>query len=187
MLLNIRSKTLHDECAPAFGTEEVGLNSRYFKLLAWTAILLLAVTPLASAQQNSAPNQATQQTQQPTEAPIPGQPTLPTINPDELPNNPSPQPAPAQNTSPTLSQRPATPTSAVPNQPTGTAAAQVEKPAGSAASRPAGAAIAPAKQRQVRSLLIKMGVIVGAGVALGTVYALSEASPARVPGSPAAH
>jgi hypothetical protein len=68
-------------------------------------------------------------------------------------------------------------------EPTGTAAAQAGKVSGSAASRPAGAAIAPAKQRQVRSVLIKMGVIAGAGVALGAVAALSQASPSKPPGA----
>jgi cytoskeletal protein RodZ len=67
--------------------------------------------------------------------------------------------------------------------PSGTAAAQAGKVSGNAASRPAGVAIAPAKQRQVRSLLIKLGVIAGAGVAIGAVAALSQASPAKPPGS----
>jgi hypothetical protein len=54
---------------------------------------------------------------------------------------------------------------------------------GGTASRPAGAAIAPAKQKQVRSFLLKMGVIAGAGVALGTVYALSRSSSPTPPGA----
>jgi hypothetical protein len=61
----------------------------------------------------------------------------------------------------------------------GTAAAPYEKPMGVTASRPAGAVIAPAKQRRVRSILIKIGVVVGAGVAIGTVAALSHASPSQ--------
>jgi hypothetical protein len=71
----------------------------------------------------------------------------------------------------------------VPSQPTGTAAAPAVTTTGNAASRPAGAAIAPPKQRQVRSFLIKLGFIAGAGAALGTVAALSLSSPSRVPGS----
>jgi hypothetical protein len=63
--------------------------------------------------------------------------------------------------------------------PIGTAAAPSVKTSGVAASRPAGAAIAPAKQKRARSILIKVGVIVGAGVAIGTVVALSSASPSR--------
>jgi len=61
----------------------------------------------------------------------------------------------------------------------GTAAAPYEKPMGVTASRPAGAVIAPAKQRRVRSILIKIGIVVGAGVAIGTVAALSHASPSQ--------
>jgi hypothetical protein len=66
-----------------------------------------------------------------------------------------------------------------PAKPVGTAAAPYEKTTGVAASRPAGAVIAPAKQRRVRTFLIRMGIVIGAGVAVGTVAALSHASPSR--------
>lgn len=66
-----------------------------------------------------------------------------------------------------------------PSKPLGTAVAPHENTVGVAASRPAGAAIAPAKQRRVRSLLIKVGVLVGAAVAVGTVIGLSKASSSR--------
>src|SRR5205809_1494683 len=68
-------------------------------------------------------------------------------------------------------------------QPSGTAVAPPVQVSGGAASKPAGVAIAPPKQRQVRSLLLKLGLIAGAGVAIGTVVGLSEASPGRVPNS----
>ncbi len=58
--------------------------------------------------------------------------------------------------------------------PVGAAAAEKGVTAGGAASKPAGNAIAPAKQRQVRSLLIKIGLIAAGGAALGAVYALSR-------------
>jgi hypothetical protein len=45
-------------------------------------------------------------------------------------------------------------------------------------------AIAPPKQRQIRSLLIKLGFLAGAGIAIGTVVGLSAASPGHVPNSP---
>jgi hypothetical protein len=61
--------------------------------------------------------------------------------------------------------------------PVGTAAAPYEKGIGVAASRPAGAVIAPAKQRRTRSILIKVGLIAAAAVAIGTVVGLSSASP----------
>jgi len=64
-----------------------------------------------------------------------------------------------------------------PAEPVGAAAAEKVPTVGGAASRPAGAAIAPAKQRQTRSLLIKIGAIAAAGAALGTVYALSRGTP----------
>jgi anti-anti-sigma factor len=64
-------------------------------------------------------------------------------------------------------------------EPLGTAAAKFIKTTGVAASRPAGSAIAPGKQRRARSILIKVGVIASAGVAVGTVVALSAASPSR--------
>ena len=64
-------------------------------------------------------------------------------------------------------------------EPLGTAAAEFIKTTGVAASRPAGAAIAPAKQKRARSILIKVGAIAGAAVAVGAVVALSSASPSR--------
>jgi hypothetical protein len=64
-------------------------------------------------------------------------------------------------------------------KPVGTAVAPYEKTAGVTASRPAGAVIAPAKQRRVRAILIKVGIIVAAGVAIGTVAALSRGSSSQ--------
>lgn len=64
-------------------------------------------------------------------------------------------------------------------KPVGTAAAPYEKTTGVAASRPAGAVIAPAKQRRARSILIRVGLIVGGAVAIGTVVALTHESPSR--------
>lgn len=94
----------------------------------------------------------------------------------ELPENPSPasdqaQPA-APQSSPAQSQDST-------HRPVGTAAAPYEPVTGVAASRPAGAAIAPAKQRRVRTFLISLGVIAGAGIAVGSVVALSHGSPSR--------
>ena len=65
------------------------------------------------------------------------------------------------------------------SQPIGTAAAPYERPTGAAVSRPAGAAIAPGKQKRRRTFLIKVGLVVGAAVAVGTVVALSKGSPSR--------
>lgn len=64
-------------------------------------------------------------------------------------------------------------------EPVGTAVAPYQKTVGVASSRPAGAVIAPAKQRRAHSLLIRVGLIVGGAAAIGTVVALSKASPSR--------
>lgn len=63
--------------------------------------------------------------------------------------------------------------------PVGTAAAPYEKPLGPGGARPAGAVIAPAKQRRAHSLALRVGLIVGAAVAVGTVVGLSKASPSH--------
>ena len=63
--------------------------------------------------------------------------------------------------------------------PGGTAAAPYVKQEGVTASRPAGAAIAPAKQRRIRSFAIRAGLVVGACVAIGVVTAASLGSPNR--------
>jgi hypothetical protein len=67
--------------------------------------------------------------------------------------------------------------------PLGTAAAEKGQTAGGGASRPAGVAIAPAKQKRSRSLLIKLGAIAAAGAAIGTVYALSKGTSSTPPGA----
>jgi len=64
-------------------------------------------------------------------------------------------------------------------QPVGTAAAPGMKSTGVAGSRVSGAAIAPAKQKRVRTFLIRVAVVVGACVAVGTVVALSHATPSQ--------
>lgn len=68
-------------------------------------------------------------------------------------------------------------------RPVGTAAAEAPKVSGVTAAQPAGAAIAPAKQRRVRTLVIKIGAIAGAAAAIGIVVALSAATPSRPPGA----
>jgi len=83
----------------------------------------------------------------------------------------------------TQNPSPATPppeTKAEPFQePLGTATAEGVTTVGGGASRPAGVAIAPAKQNQRRSLLLKLGAIAAVGVAGGTIYALSKGTSAK--------
>jgi hypothetical protein len=68
-------------------------------------------------------------------------------------------------------------------QPVGTAAAEAPKVSGITAAQPAGSAIAPAKQHRVRTIVLKVGAILAAGVAVGTVVALSAATPSKPPGA----
>jgi hypothetical protein len=84
----------------------------------------------------------------------------------------SPQSQPAESTQETKPQRPV-----------GTAAAEAPMVTGVTAAQPAGVAIAPAKQRRVRTIVLKVGAIVGAGVALGTVAALRLGTPSKPPGA----
>ncbi|HWF92319.1 MAG TPA: hypothetical protein VN684_08545 [Terriglobales bacterium] len=129
--------------------------------------LVCSVAPLLAQQATPPPQTSTEPSSQ-TIAP----PAAQSVQKPELPDSPGATAAQQQ-----------TPGSVPVQQPTGTAAAQQGKISGSALSEPAGVAIAPAKQRRVRSILIKMGFIAGAGIALGTVAALSAASPAKPPGA----
>ncbi|MGC2195656.1 MAG: hypothetical protein WA628_13340 [Terriglobales bacterium] len=97
---------------------------------------------------------------------------------DELPDAPAPARPAQHGQSDSLLQQ-------APNSvPSGTAGAKAPTVKGAPASRPVGAAIAPAKQRQRRSLLIKAGLIAGACVAVGSAFALSKGSPSKPPGAP---
>ena len=70
-----------------------------------------------------------------------------------------------------------------PQKPVGTAAAEAPNTSGIAASQPAGVAVAPAKQHRVRTIVLRTGAIIGAGVAVGTVVALTSATSSKPPGA----
>jgi len=92
--------------------------------------------------------------------------------------------APAQPQTAESEAQPQSPPSLPPVQkPVGTAAAEPAEVTGVAASQPAGMAIAPAKQRRARTILLRVGAIVGGGVAVGTVYALTRATSSKPPGT----
>ncbi|MGZ4815782.1 MAG: hypothetical protein ACXVZV_10255 [Terriglobales bacterium] len=134
-----------------------------------------APAPATSDQSSPEPTSQDQNvgTTQQNATPDPSKGPLQPAETSTLPNAPSsPQPAQQQN----QQQQPA-------QAPAGAAAAQGIKTAGGAASRPAGTAIAPAKQHQTRSLLIKIGAIAAGAAALGTVYALSRGSSSVPPGA----
>ena len=129
-------------------------------------------SPTADASPTSAQSEA--QAGQSTPAQLPDSPdkVQPQADSQAQPSTPAP---PQSNPQP--------PTPGKTQKPVGAAAAEVQGPTGDAAFKPAGAAIAPAKQRRRRMLLIKVGALIGAGVAIGSVAALSSASPSRPPGS----
>jgi hypothetical protein len=104
-------------------------------------------------------------------------PATPEQSSQQTPTNAT-TPEPVSNSSNAASPQPQNP-----KEPVGTAAAESISTTGVAASRPAGVAVAPAKQRRVRSILIKMGAIAGVGIAIGTTMALSQGSPSKPPGS----
>jgi hypothetical protein len=145
---------------------------RTTRMISIALTILLCCTPqllFAAAGQNAAT-----QNQQP--AP---QETAP--SPATIPD--APQAQDQQNSTPAANSSGGQSAVSAGQEPEGTAAARAAKTIGGPASKPAGSAIAPAKQRQVRSLLIKIGAIAGAGVALGTVYALTRGTPSKPPGA----
>lgn len=110
------------------------------------------------------------------------------IDPSQGPLQPIPQQnEPAVTTAPAESSTEALPATPAPQQhfqqqtqqPLGAATAEGVPTVGGAASRPAGMAIAPDKQRQRHSLLLKMGLIAAAGIAVGTVAGLSKGTSAK--------
>ena len=138
------------------------------------ALILLLLAPIAQA----APRQTVPDQQPQTDRTTQPQPqSVPTSN-SNLPQAPA-----AQNQ--TNAQKPADqqtspePRPGNPSEPVGTAVAPLESPVGAAVSRPTGAAIAPAKQKRRHTFIIRLGLVVGAAVAIGTVVALSKASPNR--------
>ena len=115
---------------------------------------------------------------------LPDSPGATLVNAEAKQQN-TPQQAPVSTTS-SSAQTP--PSSGVHAQstsqtPAGTAVAESPNASGIAASQPAGVAIAPAKQRRVRTIVLRMGAIVGAGVAVGSVVALTAATSSKPPGA----
>jgi hypothetical protein len=90
-----------------------------------------------------------------------------------------PQDAQTQSAPPQTQQ----PNQSTAQRPVGAAAAEAPSSSGVAASEPAGVAIAPAKQRRARTIIIKTGAIIGAAVALGVVVGLTEATSSKPPGA----
>jgi len=138
--------------------------TRFFATLLAALLILPAAQTTANAQQSETSHSQTQIAETQPES--------------SLPEAPQPQ-STAQNAPQDNSQQPPEQQQNNTPAPVGTAAAPTEKPVGAAGSKPAGAAIAPAKQRRVHTILISVGLIAGAGIAVGIVAALSHASPSQ--------
>jgi hypothetical protein len=109
---------------------------------------------------------------------------------NELPDSPgailaqAQVPAAPQSAQPQSSnENPGVQENPAPQRPVGTAAAEAPSTSGVAASEPAGVAIAPAKQRRTRTIIIRTGAIIGAAVAVGVVVALSAGTSSKPPGA----
>jgi anti-anti-sigma factor len=174
--------------------ETINTPGRWVKRHIAGSLVLLLIAPLAAAgtpqQETSSSRQtevSTPQTQtQPQESSSgAGKANYEPFQPQALPDSPGTmrsQTANGDQLSTALQPSP-NQQQDVPQEPVGTAAAEFIKTTGVAASKPAGSAIAPAKQRRARSILIKVAAIAGAGVAVGAVVALSAASPSHPAGT----
>jgi len=147
-------------------------------VLAVTAVLCGLPEYIQAQEQSGASPQSAQQNGisiDPSKGPL--QP-VPTQNEPatQNPNTPTPE-----SSTETLPATPAPQTKPEPQmqEPLGAATAEGVPTVGGAASRPAGEAIAPSKQNQRRSLLLRMGLIAAAGVATGTVVALSKGTSSK--------
>ncbi len=163
-------------------------------LAAALALALCGVPELAQAM--GAPQtqnqQSSGQTQNPPAQPPANGQTSPANNPDTAMPNPAQPPlkpvetlpqAPSAQQQQNAGQASSATQQQLQQAPAGAAAAQTGPTAGGAASKPAGNAIAPAKQHQTRALLLKIGAIGGAAIAIGTVVGLSRATGSKPPGA----
>jgi len=164
----------------------------HLRVIVPALVLALSMNPFAYAQsqQPSPPQPADPQNAQTTHdasdiPPMPPEHSFDAASPslDPLPDSPGAVQQQSAQLVPPMPGQTQPQQQAPSKEPIGTAAAQTVPTMGVAASRPAGAALAPAKQRRVRTILIRMGAVLGAGAAVGLTMALSEGSPSKPPGA----
>jgi hypothetical protein len=132
--------------------------------------------PAAPANQNQPQQQASPGTSvNPSQAPLAPVTTYPDASGAQQEQTP--------NAEPQTTTIPEGPKPKPQNEPVGAATAESVPTTGGAAAKPAGIAIAPAKQHQTRSLLLKIGAVAAAGAALGTIFALSHSTSSTPPGA----
>lgn len=158
----------------------IGMMS--FALCGGPELMQAQSTPQASTAQSAKPDPSRGPQQPAGSEPVAPLPDAPNANASTAnpPSNSSAAPA----TSASQANASSSSSQAQSEQaPAGAAAAQRAETAGGAASKPAGNAIAPAKQRQTRSLLIKVGAVAAAGAAAGIIYGLSRGTGSLPPGA----
>jgi len=149
------------------------VNRRVVCCLVWLfSLLFILPCNFAWAQQSTPPAQTAQPRTQDQSSPA-SQPVQP------LPDSPGATASQVNSSGQSTSQAPPPQKTA----PVGTAAAEEIGASGVAASRPGGMALAPMKQRRVRVILIRVGLVAAAGAAIGATMALSKASPSSPPGA----
>ena len=177
--------------------KQIGSNSLAIAL----SVLLCNVPQYVAAQTAASPSSQATQSQTPSDQnvtpeaqaqstrPDPSQAPLapvPTARPADTNSVPPDAPSEVQRSQQAQQEQSPTdtkPTQQQPAAPLGTATAQQGPTRGGLASKPAGEAIAPAKQRQVHSLLIKVGLLAAGAVAVGTVVGLTRGTSSIPPGA----
>lgn len=148
--------------------------NRFCATLLAAAFVFYSGLPLMASPQSEAPGSSQSSSSQSSSSQSSSSQSSSGQNGNILPEAPQPQSAQTAQSTQQQSQTPS-----------GAAGAPGANPKGAPVAQPAGAAVAPAKQHGHRSLLIKIGLIAGGAVAIGTVVALSEKSPTRPPGTAA--
>lgn len=156
------------------------VTNPFFHLACTVALLgMLSGALPAAAQQSGSTSETTNETTNTASTPLPDSPgTVRSYSTGEKNDSIV---LIAQSQSEPSSQPP--PQTAAPQKPVGTAASEAPNVSAIAASQPAGVAIAPAKQRRVRTIVLRTGAILAAGAAIGVVVALTAATPSKPPGA----
>lgn len=176
----------------------MGTWKEFGRLVSGAGIALCVISAgwsVASAQQPAAPAQPSldqsslEQTSSAAPQPqLPDSPgsaraNLPLLAQQQAPAGPSQSTSASSGSQDQVPPLPQAQQQPAPQKPVGTAAAEPTHASGIAASQPAGVAVAPAKQRRVRTIVIRTAAIIGAAAAVGTVVALTEATSSKPPGA----
>jgi hypothetical protein len=163
------------------------MSNKFTERIAWAALLCFMQASISAVAQESSAGQSARDASSISLAALPDSPgaTSARLQPPIVMQSSSQQSPGAAAPAEEKPQPPASQSSsqAPLQKPEGTAAAEPTHAAGIAASQPAGVAVAPAKQHRARTIIIRTGALIGAGVAVGTVVALTMATSSKPPGA----